>query len=267
MAETPDTPPAAGTQARLTPLDEAYVAHADALSDLAHDILQDFPLKPRATAAEPGTFLKDALHLRYLADLVVQRAVVVERERGASWADIGSAAGTTRQAAHERWGTVVGSWTMLHRRHPSRFGSAHLAQTLDRWFAELYPDEKFAITAGLAALDPRNAVEQEAADAERTEAWLLQIRLTALQQERTDAYNATFTPLDDRQARAAALQRWADAHTHTAEAYERLAQLEPTLADEHGARAAKQRELAARINAQHAEPTPANSPNSQETAR
>ncbi|MBV6700225.1 hypothetical protein KV557_24500 [Kitasatospora aureofaciens] len=267
MPETPENPITAPGYARLTPLDEAYVAHSDALSELAHDILQDFPLKPRTVAAEPGTFLKDALHLRYLADLVVQRAVVVERERGASWADIGSAAGTTKQTAHERWGTVVGSWTLLHRRHPSRFGSAHLAQTLDQWFAELYPDEKFAITSGLAALDPRNTVEQEAADAERSEAWLLRIRLTELQREGTDAYNATFTALDDQQARAAALRRWADTHIHSAEAYERLAQLEPTLADEHHSRAAKQRELAARIIAQPAEPQTAAGPDSQENER
>ncbi|MGK4578457.1 hypothetical protein [Kitasatospora sp. HPMI-4] len=264
MAETPENPITAPGNARLTPLDEAYVAHADALSELAHEILQNYPLKPRTAAAEPGTFLKDALDLRRLADVVVQRAVIVERERGASWADIGAAASTTKQTAHERWGTVVGGWNLLHRRHASRFGSAHLAHTLDRWYAELYPGEEFAITSGLAAVDPRNAVEQEGADAERSEAWLLQIRLTELQTEGTDAYNATFTALDDRQARVAALRRWEDVHTSSAEVYERLAQLQPTLADEHLSRAAKQREMAARINAQHAEPQAAAGPDPQE---
>ncbi|WP_351235354.1 hypothetical protein [Streptomyces sp. NPDC002133] len=234
--------------ATLPSLDEAYVAHADALSRLAADALRDIPLELRALDREYGGFLSAALHLRYLADVLVEKAVIVEKERGASWTDIGNAAGMTKQSAHEKWGTAVGAWTVVNqRRHPTEFGSAHLARRIDEWYAELHPDEEHAITAGLASTDPtRGVAEAQAAAAHRVAARLLYARLDELKKENAVAFNAAFEATGT-DGHAAARQRRADMRTAQAEVYEQLAIAEPTIADEHRARAKKQRELAASV--------------------
>ncbi|MGP3983776.1 hypothetical protein [Streptomyces sp. KR80] len=223
----------------LTPLDEAYVAHADALSELAHAILQNFPLQPR-TRQPKGEVLEDALELRRLADQIVEKAVVVENERGASWTKIGAAASITKQSAHEKWGTVVLDWTLIKQRRasPNR-SAAEIARTLDTWYAELYPSEPYAITAGLAATDPRNVVEQQAANANRAAAKRLYARLGELRAEDTAAYNAA--------VEAVGSKAHAAARTAMAEVYDQLAVAEPTIADDHRQDAAKQRALAADI--------------------
>lgn len=47
------------------------------------------------------------LDLRRVLDEAVAEAVKGQRDRGLSWAYIASAAGTTRQAAQQRWGEKV----------------------------------------------------------------------------------------------------------------------------------------------------------------
>lgn len=51
--------------------------------------------------------LADMLAVRAELDEAIASAVRVSRERwGRSWADIGRAAGVTKQTAHERWGSA-----------------------------------------------------------------------------------------------------------------------------------------------------------------
>ncbi|MFJ4674240.1 hypothetical protein [Kitasatospora purpeofusca] len=231
----------------LEPLDEALVAYADAMSRLVNDGINDFPLVklPEDEKGKPehGHYLRTALHLQYLAGVLVEKAVVVESEHGASWTDIGRAAGSSKQAAHERWKTVVGGWTMLHRRHSSAHGSAHLARQLDEWYAELCPETPFAVTSVLASTDPRNVAEQQIADDHRQEALALRKRVMELQDEGRDAFNDTVGTLDPAQS-AEARERWAQTQDQMAAAYERLAEVEPGLADEHRDSARSRRESA-----------------------
>ncbi|MEU0398221.1 hypothetical protein ABZ208_36805 [Streptomyces sp. NPDC006208] len=232
----------------LAPLDEAYVAHADALSRLAADALRDVPLELRSRDREHGGFLRAALHLRHLADALVEKAVVVEKERGASWSDIGTAAEMTKQSAHEKWGTLVADWTVIsQRRHPTTLGAAHIARSIDAWYAEMHPDEEHAVTAGLTSTKPMSKVaEARSAAAHRVAARLLYARLEELKKENTEAFNAAFAATGT-DGHAAARRRWANTHTAQAEVYDQLAVAEPTIADKHRAGAEKQRELATSV--------------------
>lgn len=51
----------------------------------------------------PGELLKEAARLVAGAEATLKIAVVAERLRGTSWAEIGEALGVTRQSAHERY--------------------------------------------------------------------------------------------------------------------------------------------------------------------
>ena len=62
----------------------------------------------RGTGA--GEIVEWAVQLVDDARAVVDRAVVYERERGASWQTIGAAIGISRQTAHERFAEVERSW-------------------------------------------------------------------------------------------------------------------------------------------------------------
>jgi hypothetical protein len=77
--------------------------------------------------AQHGDFVEEALRLRALADEVLDRAVVLERERNTTWDGIGAALGgngepRTRQAAEDRFGERVKRWraALVHplRTHP-----------------------------------------------------------------------------------------------------------------------------------------------------
>ncbi|MEU9126109.1 hypothetical protein AB0C96_40940 [Streptomyces sp. NPDC048506] len=228
----------------MAPLDEAYVAHADRLSGLAHEILRDFPLKPR-TLQPKGEILQDALELRRLVDHVVASAVIAEIERGASWTDIGNAVGITKQSANERWGDVVRTWTLIEKRRASRSrGGAATARALDDWYAELYPDEPHAITDGLRSADPAQGIPAaQIASANRSAARLLHARLQELKKENTAAFDASFTAIGTPVLKAER-QRWANTHIAQADIYEQLAVAEPTIAGDHRTNAAEQRRLA-----------------------
>jgi hypothetical protein len=232
----------------LTPLDEAYIAHADALYSIVFQVISDFPLKPR-TSNEVGSTLRDALELKRLADAVVEAAVIVERERGASWTSIGQAADTTKQSAHERWVEAVHLWTLHGRRRRRMLESFADARALDEWYADLttanvrYPTVPFAITAGLAATDPRNVVEQQAADKTRSTAQSLYRRLGELHLESTAAYRASIEATGT-DGHSAARERWADVHVALADVCDQLAAAEPTIAEDHLRAATKQRGIA-----------------------
>jgi hypothetical protein len=65
--------------------------------------------------AQGGDFVEEALRLRARADEILELAVVLERERGTTWEDIGAALGgegerRTRQTAEARFGGAVSRW-------------------------------------------------------------------------------------------------------------------------------------------------------------
>jgi hypothetical protein len=57
-----------------------------------------------------GEIVERAVQLVDDARVVLERAVVYERERGASWQTIGAAIGISRQTAHERFSEVERRW-------------------------------------------------------------------------------------------------------------------------------------------------------------
>lgn len=60
----------------------------------------------RYSTADPDD-LTELLAIRSEVDAAIATAVAGLREAGFSWAEIARAAGTTRQAAHERWAVRV----------------------------------------------------------------------------------------------------------------------------------------------------------------
>jgi hypothetical protein len=65
--------------------------------------------------AEPGEFVEHALRLRALVDHLLERAVILERERNTTWEAIGEGLGgvgerRTRQTAEARFGEAVKRW-------------------------------------------------------------------------------------------------------------------------------------------------------------
>jgi hypothetical protein len=57
-----------------------------------------------------GALLADALRIAEFAEQVLAAAVVVEREDGTTWEEIGAVLGVTRSSAHKRWQPVAQRW-------------------------------------------------------------------------------------------------------------------------------------------------------------
>ncbi|MFF9899133.1 hypothetical protein [Streptomyces longispororuber] len=121
----------------LTPLDGAHLARAHlrghppgALADLT---------RPAAGDQGPNG---GARHLLDLSQQLLRQAVVVERGSGACWTAVGEAAGTTRQAAHERWSTAVEGVRKLTDHRRTGIHSApvdEVAAILDAWCTDWTP--------------------------------------------------------------------------------------------------------------------------------
>ncbi|MER5312332.1 hypothetical protein ABT034_31650 [Streptomyces sp. NPDC002773] len=226
----------------LAPADEAMLARAQTLREITDAALRDVAqLYP---ADDHGSLLRDALFIHGLTERLVDQAVVAERERGASWTDIGYAASSSRQAAHERWTNDVGAWVLMERRRTGigngPADAATHARYLDDWYADLVGEQE-AVSSLLPSLADETARAE--GDARRVEARQLHDRAEELRKEIDTAYNesmaATGTP--------AAKERrevWAAKHLARAEVYERLAVVEEPVAPEHRRRAATQRTLA-----------------------
>jgi hypothetical protein len=85
------------------PSDLARLAHAKAARELSDTARAEVPTHADPDAEE-GDFVARGLRLVHEAERVLELAVVLERERGASWETIGMALGQiTRQSAHERY--------------------------------------------------------------------------------------------------------------------------------------------------------------------
>ncbi|WP_326793955.1 hypothetical protein OHA79_51990 (plasmid) [Streptomyces sp. NBC_00841] len=154
MTDTTDTlaAPAVGdTPLRLSPRDESRLALAITVSLLGERALDATPVHEDI---DPGDLLRTALDLLTRAEQVVARAVVAERERGTTWDQIGAAAGTTRQSAHEKWHPDVRSWAANGRSSLSDSAKSSLeyAAEADATYARLRPTEPHAVTSGLDAV-------------------------------------------------------------------------------------------------------------------
>lgn len=84
----------------------AYSAAAAELSDASRSRVHTDSDQGRPI----GEFVDDALQLVARAAEVLDRAVVLERERGASWAQIGEKLEISKQAAHQKYGSIFEQW-------------------------------------------------------------------------------------------------------------------------------------------------------------
>ncbi|WP_329449457.1 hypothetical protein OG894_00135 [Streptomyces sp. NBC_01724] len=154
MTDTTDTAavPAVGdAPLRLSPRDESRIALAITVSLLGERALDATPVREDI---DPGDLLRSALDLLTRAEQVVARAVVAERERGTTWDQIGTAAGTTRQSAHEKWYPDVRAWAANGHSSlsDSTKNSLEYAAEADATYARLRPTEPHAVTSGLNAV-------------------------------------------------------------------------------------------------------------------
>jgi hypothetical protein len=83
----------------------ALSAAANGVSDEARGLV---PADDRGSGA--GEIVERAVQLVDDARVVLERAVVYERQRGGSWQTIGAAIGISRQTAHERFAEVERRW-------------------------------------------------------------------------------------------------------------------------------------------------------------
>jgi hypothetical protein len=105
----------------------------------------------------PGETVERAAQLVDQARAVLERAVVCEREQGASWQVVGAALGISRQTAHERFAEVERRWK----------------DALRRPYAEAGPGDVRALRLPEGAEDPERW-------GRRLDAWVIRHR------ERTD---------------------------------------------------------------------------------
>ncbi|MGW6651228.1 hypothetical protein AMK23_34425 [Streptomyces sp. CB02130] len=238
MSETDDTTPEPDPRLPLAPLDDARLARALTLQQIGKGVVDDLPT---ADEYEP---IEGALQMVRLAEKLAEQAVIIRREQGASWTDIGKEAGISRQAAHDRWGTAVETWVALGRHRQA--APDLLVDQLDSWYADIDPERPDAISSGLPSLhDP---AARRAAQDQRDEAQRLHAELNTYPEQESDAFNRAFqaTGTPEHPARR---REWAAVHLEHAALLDRLAQVEPLAATEHRRRARTQRSLADEIAA------------------
>ncbi|MFJ8855182.1 hypothetical protein [Streptomyces sp. NPDC102437] len=250
MTDVPDT--TAAEPQYLSPRDEARISFATRAFNLSTDVLDLIPVRPELPH---GELLRQTLALRQAVDKLVDIAVIAERERGATWEQIGGASGTTRQSAHEKWSSDLTAWasngrTSGHKKSPGT--SMDRAKRIDHLYAALRPETADAVTAGLDAVRfPGSDVYERA---QRPRAAALHARLIELRElkftlhdqfkELTEEDESTLSD-DQIEALAQNLTRTAETQDESAACYEELVAAEPALAEEHLASAQYQRQVAA----------------------
>ncbi|MFJ6452252.1 hypothetical protein ACIQNV_37250 [Streptomyces hydrogenans] len=219
--------------ARLSPRDESRLFYASIARDLADGALKQVPVAPDP---EPGDLLRAALELARRAESLVKCAVIAERERGTTWDQIGTAAGTTRQAAHERWHPDVRAWaatgrSALNQDNPA--DSLESAARLDRLYSHLVPEVTDAVSAGLDAVRFPGSREYEGAL--RTRSTALHAQLDTLREqarELRDEYQQ-LKGGENPGALVANLTATAACDEKVADVFRQLVTAEPSLAEEH----------------------------------
>ncbi|WP_433407063.1 hypothetical protein [Streptomyces sp. CA-146814] len=239
MSETDDTTPERDPRLPLVPLDDARLARAMTLQQIGTIVLNDLP------TTDEYDPVGGALNLARLAEKLTEQAVIIRREQGASWTEIGKEAGVSRQAAHDRWGSAVETWVALgqYREGAPDFTVAQL----DSWYADIDPERPDAVSSGLPSLhDP---AARRAAQDQRDEARRLHTELNTYPELEKEAFNQSFgaTGTPEHPARR---REWAAVHLEHAALLDRLAQVEPLAATEHRRRARTQRSLADEIAAE-----------------
>ncbi|MFE4056690.1 hypothetical protein ACFXP3_10400 [Streptomyces sp. NPDC059096] len=151
---------------QLSPRDEAMVAVAESARIVAELVRGLVPAVYEERRSDPACYLHDVLTIRdkFLPTLLA-RAVIASRECGATWEQIGGAAGMTRQSAHEKWAPHQAAWEADGRRGRSRgepVDALRTAARLDDWYARgrdgsdgivTGPRGYRAVTDGLDATD------------------------------------------------------------------------------------------------------------------
>ncbi|RZD62917.1 hypothetical protein C0Q58_14335 [Streptomyces albidoflavus] len=251
MTDTSDAP----EPRVLSPRDEARVAfamRAQRVSALALDLLPVDPTAPH------GERLRRVLKLKDEMDSLLERAVIAEREGGATWTQLAEAAGISKQAAHERWAGAVSAWATNGRTalpHDSFTTTLDAARTLDAVYAGGVRDNRSldAVSSGLDAVRFPGAVAAEAARRERAAGLHARIeplgkQVSALLEQRRLLANAGAQP----QARAEVQFRLAAVYEERGALHEELTAAEPELGDEHRVNAETDRAYAS-SNREHAE--------------
>jgi hypothetical protein len=97
---------------------------------------------------KPGELLDEARSLLVAAEELVEKALIFERERGTSWAELGEVLGVSKQAAQQKHAPAVEDWTeglnqsltsvdghLVFSQVPGEAGDApeQLAERLDDW--------------------------------------------------------------------------------------------------------------------------------------
>jgi hypothetical protein len=125
----------------------ARLAFSAAAAQLADRARARVPTNDDA-GLRPGELLDQARSLLVAAEELVEKAVILERERGTSWAELGEVLDISKQAAQQRHGQAVEDWTegvnqalavldgrFTFVRVPGEGGDApgELAERLDAW--------------------------------------------------------------------------------------------------------------------------------------
>jgi hypothetical protein len=149
----------------------ARLAHADAACELSERL--GAQADPSSDSYGQGAFLTEEAQSIYSeARSLLAAAVVADRVRGASWADVGEALGITRQSAHERFEEAEREFRealLFPHRYPEEGGLGYtvapyaeepdrVRERLDRWVVERRRstdpsrDKLAPVTQGLGAM-------------------------------------------------------------------------------------------------------------------
>ncbi|MDW8803695.1 hypothetical protein P1P68_02445 [Streptomyces scabiei] len=113
MTET-EVPTAAAEPDPAHPYTETALARillCDAYREVAETALARIPTDSDGSDfTGPGDTVRAAASLLALAEGVMRRAAIYERERGTSWEELGEALGITKQSAHKRFAGAVDTW-------------------------------------------------------------------------------------------------------------------------------------------------------------
>ncbi|MFF0170211.1 hypothetical protein [Streptomyces prasinus] len=112
MTETNSHPdPSPDPPHPFTPAALARLLLSDTYRDVVDTALNRIGTKDDSSETiAPGDFVREAAELIRLAESAQRRAVIYERERGASWEEIGEALGISRQSAHTKFAEHVKAW-------------------------------------------------------------------------------------------------------------------------------------------------------------
>jgi len=128
----------------------ARLAHAAAAHELSEQLISEGSAD--ADGYGRGAFLTEAAHRVYTdTRALLAAAVVADRLRGASWAEVGDALGITRQSAHERFDDAEREFreaVLFPHRQPEHGGRGYsvapyaveqpdvVRERLDQWVVE-----------------------------------------------------------------------------------------------------------------------------------